>query len=85
MTIAKKPASKKSPTAAKESKAQRFIRAGAAPAEQNGTRKIKPVLIGFEESLLARFDAAAAQMGLSRTAFVVMSTAERTSRVERGE
>lgn len=81
--IAKKP---KSPS--KEIKAQKFIRAGAQPAAvaSNGNaRQIKPVLIGFEAALLARIDAAAAQMGLSRTAFVNMSCAERAGRVERGE
>lgn len=86
--IAKKPKSSPKPPSSKETKAQKFIRAGqpaAAPANANGTREIKPVLIGFDVALLARIDAAAGQMGLSRTAFVVMSCAERAGRVERGE
>ena len=79
----------KKPKPSKETKAQRFIRAGSTPpaaASSNGSaRQIKPVLIGFEQALLARIDGAAASMGLSRTAFVVMSCAERVGRVERGE
>jgi hypothetical protein len=72
--IAKKP----TPPTTSETKTQRFIRAGSVPAAPTPKRQIKPVLIGFDELLLARLDAAAAEMGLSRTAFVVMVVAERT-------
>ena len=81
--IAKKPKSKQS---TKETKAAKFIRAGqpaAAPAAANGAREIRPVLIGFEVELLARINAAAEELGITRTAFVVMAVAEKVRRIER--
>ena len=84
--IAKKPKSKSSPKETKETKAQKFIRGGGkptAPPPSNGPRQIKPVLIGFEVGLLARIDAAAEEMGITRTAYVVMAVAEKTRRLER--
>lgn len=83
--LAKKPS--KSPT--KEAKAQKYIRAGSGPAQAaaaNGTRgELKPIVINFPVPLLERIDAAAAGMGLNRTAFVIMAVNERLLRAERGE
>lgn len=83
--LAKKP---KSPS--KDQKAQKFIRAGSGPAAAaavaNGTRgELKPIVINFPLPLLERVDAAAAAMGLNRTAFVLVAVNERLGRSERGE
>lgn len=84
--LAKKP--KSPPT--KETKAQKFIRAGSGPAAaaaaDNGLkRELKPVVINFPVPLLERIDAAAGNMGLNRTAFVILAVNERVLKSERGE
>jgi hypothetical protein len=66
--ISKKP--KKPAPGAAETK---FVRNGSA----GKARTLRPVLISFDQDLLMRLDLKAAEMGLSRTAFVVNSVAER--------
>ena len=65
-------------TASKETKAKAFIH--QSPNSNGGAstpkRELRDVLIGFDRALLERIDRAAQNMGLSRTAFVVSSTAK---------
>lgn len=83
--LARKP---KSPPS-KDSKASKFIRAGSGPAAaaspENGRRELKPIVINFPLPLLERIDQAAGNMGLNRTAFVILAVNERVLKSERGE
>ncbi|MGA9668379.1 MAG: hypothetical protein WBQ94_04180 [Terracidiphilus sp.] len=71
MTIARKP------SAVKETKASRFIRGNGSPK-----RTVRPILINFEESLLARIDEAARASGLLRSAWITNACHERLRQVE---
>ncbi len=83
--LAKKPSP---PT--KETKAQKFIRAGSpgpAPAAANGPDRgqLKPIFVNIPLPLLERINGTAASMGLTRSAFVLMAINERLLKAERGE
>lgn len=73
MAIAKNPHS--STTAVRERQAKAFIgRAGKSPDEQVNK---KPTMIRIPPGLLGRIDKGARRLGISRSAFIVQSAAEK--------
>jgi hypothetical protein len=77
MSIAKNPKRNTS-----DHRAAAFI-AGAgdpSPGEGEANRKLIPVRVPV--AMLARIDRAANRLGLTRSGFIVMSTAERLTRME---
>jgi hypothetical protein len=71
MTIVRKPIA---PTA---DHADRFIRGGAVKADTSETTGKKAVVnMKFDPRLLARVDAAAKQLGITRTAYVHIAVAK---------
>lgn len=66
-----------------DAKAQSFISgAGKAPIEADHEQNRKPIMIRVQPEMLDRIDRAAKRLGLSRTAFIISSTAERLERME---
>ena len=83
MAIAKNP--KRNSTATSEQSAEAFISgAGKPPANQEDTaRKLtQAITIRVDPDILARMDRAAKRLGITRTAFIVSSAAERLERME---
>lgn len=76
MAIAKNP--KRNPT---DKKADAFISAAAEPPAQASERR-QPIMLRVPPDLLPRIDRAAKRLGLSRSAFIVSSAAERLNRME---
>jgi len=83
MAIAKRPIRNPSTTGKQnpDRKAEAFIAgAGAAIAEENGSRK-KPVLVRVDQEVLARIDQAAKRLGISRAAFMISSSVKEMDRM----
>lgn len=60
-----------------------FISAAARPAvDTNGVENRKPIMIRIPPALLERIDRGAERLGLSRSAFICSSTAEKLERME---
>jgi len=81
MAIAKNP--RRNRTASAESAAEAFI-AGAratAPAKEREANKV-PTMIRIDPDLLQRIDQGAKRLGISRSAFIVSSAAEKLERME---
>ncbi len=80
MAIAKNPY--RNTSAAKDQKAEAFIsRAGKGPDEPEQENK-KPTMIRIPPDLLQRIDKGAKRLGISRSAFIVQSAAEKLERME---
>ncbi len=80
MAIAKNPHSN-TDAAVKDRKAEQFIaRAGDAPDTTEQNRK--PTMIRIPPDLLKRIDTGAKRLGISRSAFIVQSSAEKLERME---
>lgn len=83
MAITPKPPRQRSATASSEDAATAFIHGAHAPAPTSEAKtlgkkpKKEPVIIRFDDTTLARLDAEAARLGLSRAAWVRMVVAER--------
>lgn len=81
MAIAKNP--KRNTTRVGEREAQAFISgAGQASAAVQDRQLKEPIMVRVAPDLLSRIDAAAKRLGISRSAFIVSSTAERLERME---
>jgi hypothetical protein len=81
MAIAKKPDS--NTNAATERRAVAFIsRTGQGPDEQLEQPNKKPTMIRIPPDLIMRIDRAAKRLGISRSAFIVSSAAEKLERME---
>jgi hypothetical protein len=77
MAIVKNPISNTS--AIKEKRAEAFIsKAGKEPEQGNK----KPTMIRIPPDLLTRIDRGAKRLGISRSAFIVQSAAEKIERME---
>ena len=80
MAIAKNP--KRHQPSAVEQQAEAFIAgAGQAPSIEHDQNK-KPTQIRIDPDLLVRIDRAAKRLGISRSAFIVSSAAEKLERME---
>ena len=82
MAIAKNP--RRNHPANAETAAEAFIAGagqGAAPEKQRDANKV-PTMIRVDPDLLERVDKAAKRLGLSRSAFMVSSAAEKLERME---
>ena len=81
MAIAKNP--KRNQNAKIEQEAEAFISgAGQQPVEENPEPNKKPVMIRIDPAMIERIDRAAKRLGISRSAFIVSSAAERLERME---
>lgn len=81
MAIAKNPRS--STSVIKEQQAASFIsRAGKTPEEEPEQANKKPTMIRIPPDLLTRIDRGAKRLGISRSAFIVQSAAEKLERME---
>jgi hypothetical protein len=75
-----------SPGAEDDRKAEAFIsKAPTAPAQdhKDDDVSLKPIMIRFPRHILARIDREAKQLGITRTAFIVQSAAEKLAKMER--
>jgi hypothetical protein len=79
MAIAKNP--QRSTAARAERDAKAFI-AGAGRHGHDETPNKQPIMIRIAPDLLERIDRAAKRLGLSRSAFLVSSAAERLERMD---
>ncbi len=80
MAIAKNP--KRSPQPVADREAEAFI-SGAGQALKNGRdQNKKPTMIRIDPDLLERIDRGAKRLGISRSAFIVSSAAEKLERME---
>jgi Ribbon-helix-helix protein, copG family len=80
MAIAKNP--KRNHGAATEREAEAFISgAGQHPTAKERDNK-KPTMIRIDPDLLERIDKGAKRLGISRSAFIVSSAAEKLERME---
>ena len=81
MAIAKNP--KRSPAAATEKEVEAFISgAGQAQSESGRNGNKRPIMIRIDPDLLVRIDRGAKRLGISRSAFIVSSAAEKLERME---
>lgn len=81
MAIAKNP--KRNQSEAPERAAEAFISgAGQAPTANDRDQNKKPTMIRIDPKLLERIDRGAKRLGLSRSAFIVSSAAEKLERME---
>jgi hypothetical protein len=81
MAIAKNPHS--NTIALKERKAEAFIsKAGKGPDAEPEQANKKPTMIRIPPDLLTRIDRGAKRLGISRSAFIVQSAAEKLERME---
>lgn len=70
----------RNPTAVKERKAKAFIsKSGRLPDEQANK---KPTMIRIDPGLLVRIDKGARRLGISRSAFIVQSAAEKLEHMD---
>ncbi|HVU44793.1 MAG TPA: hypothetical protein VHD85_01630 [Terracidiphilus sp.] len=86
MPIAPNPRRNTKPSLPEEDrKAEAFIsKAGATmPTDADTEVSLKPIMIRFPRHILARIDREAKQLGITRTAFIVQSAAEKLNRLER--
>jgi hypothetical protein len=81
MAITKNP--KRNTPATTDRDAEKFISgAGKGTATDTADANKKPVIVRVDPKLLQRIDHAAKRLGISRSAFMVSSTAERLERME---
>jgi hypothetical protein len=82
MAIAKTPERPTGQT--KEQRAEAFIKKAALPApeeEAEANENKKPTMIRIPPDLIKRLDKGAARLGISRSAFIVQSAAEKLERM----
>jgi hypothetical protein len=82
MAIAKNP--KSNHGAPSEREAEAFISGAGRPAIKERDANKKPTMIRIDPDLLARIDRGAKRLGISRSAFIVSSAAEKLERMEPG-
>ncbi len=79
MAIAKNP--KRNQSATTDRQADAFI-SGAGQAVDERDQNKKPIMVRIDPDMLTRIDRAAKRLGISRSAFIVSSAAERLERME---
>jgi hypothetical protein len=80
MAIAKNP--KRNAPAVTDHQAEAFISgAGQQPGASQHDQNKKPTMIRIDPDLLERIDRAAKRLGISRSAFIVSSAAEKLERM----
>ncbi|BDC53222.1 hypothetical protein F183_A55370 (plasmid) [Bryobacterales bacterium F-183] len=81
MAIAKNP--KRNLSSVVEREAQVFISGAGQGIPVEAMKQVKePIMVRIDPDLLKRIDSAAKRLGISRSAFIVSSTAERLERME---
>ncbi len=80
MAITKNP--KRNQTAITERQAEAFVSGAGQQSPDEPDANKKPIMIRIDPGLLERIDRAAKRLGISRSAFIVSSTAERLERME---
>ena len=81
MAIAKNPL--RNLTASGDREAAAFISGATRPSAQGtGNENRKPIMVRIPPALLTRVDRGAKRLGISRSAFIVSSTAEKLERME---
>ena len=80
MAIAKNP--KRNPTAKTEQEAEAFISGAGQQTDEEPTPNKKPIMVRIDPDMVTRIDRAAKRLGISRSAFIVSSAAERLERME---
>ncbi len=81
MAIAKNPLRNTPPTSDRQAEA--FIsKAGQGPRDEPDQANKKPTIIRVPPDLLTRIDRGAKRLGISRSAFIVQSAAEKLERME---
>ena len=81
MAIARNP--KRNQSAAPDRAAEAFISGARQPEPANGRdANKKPTMIRIDPDLLVRIDRGAKRLGISRSAFIVSSAAEKLERME---
>ena len=81
MAIAKNP--KCNPTVAGDREAEAFISGAGQGTNNERDQNKKPTMIRIDPDLLERIDRGAKRLGISRSAFIVQSAAEKIERMER--
>jgi hypothetical protein len=66
----------------REAKAEQFI--AKAGKQTGGDVARKPIMIRIQPDMLERIDKGAKRLGLTRTGFIISSTAEKLERMESG-
>ena len=80
MAIAKNPL--RNTPASPDRQAQAFISGAGKHAEEPVQENRKPTMIRIPPDLLTRIDRGAKRLGISRSAFIVQSAAEKLERME---
>lgn len=80
MAIAKNP--KRSLSASNDQEAEAFISGAGPQATDKSNQNKKPIMVRIDPDILKRIDRAAKRLGISRSAFIVSSVAERLERME---
>ena len=80
MAIAKNP--KRNQNAKDEKDAEAFISGAGQQATEERDQNKKPIMVRIDPDILERIDRAAKRLGISRSAFIVSSTAEKLERME---
>ena len=80
MAIAKNPIRNTSESS--ERRAEAFISGAGGKATETPDHNRKPTMIRIPPDILKRIDAGAKRLGISRSAFIVQSAAEKLERME---
>jgi uncharacterized protein (DUF4415 family) len=80
MAIAKNP--KRSTNLDKDREADAFISGASQQEAQAGDQNKKPIMVRIDPDMLDRLNRAAKRLGISRSAFIVSSAAEKLERME---
>ena len=80
MAITKNP--KRILNASTETAAEAFI--SGTPATEIRNRSKRPIMVRIDSDILDRVDRAAKRLGISRSAYIVSSAAERLERTDQG-
>jgi len=78
MAIAKNP----NGNTVKERQAEAFISKAGKPADGDERDRRTPTMIRIPSRLLTRIDQCARRLGISRSAFIVLSAAEKMERIQ---
>jgi predicted HicB family RNase H-like nuclease len=80
MAIAKNP--KRNQPAVTEKQAEAFISGAGQQTSDERDQNKKPIMVRIDPDILQRIDRAAKRLGISRSAFIVSSAAERLEKME---
>jgi predicted HicB family RNase H-like nuclease len=80
MAIAKNP--KRNQIEKRDQEAEAFISGAGQQTEDEPAQNKKPIMVRVDPAMLERLDRAAKRLGISRSAFIVSSAAEKLERME---